>query len=234
MRCRRRHRLLIPILAPVLVACTDPPPRGSGLPPPRPLGIDTLLKSDVDTIIELAMREELLLMRRLLWRLYRFNPDELAKTPGATMFSRERQLFDDGQVPTAETGGRRGAAAIAAGLDDAYRGDRVFALVFGLKSMMLDSFGGDRHLYLTDSLDPQRIYNAARNLEVALIRLGADRSPTLRIEGKRPCDPHESVEHLFGRLIALQDLSALAAAESQQRVLKLILQTAASAVFLPV
>ena len=52
--------------------------------------------------------------------------------------------------------------------EESYEGDRVLALIEGLRGMVLDAYNGQQEFYLLDELDPQKLYNAARNIEIAV------------------------------------------------------------------
>jgi hypothetical protein len=74
-----------------------------------------------------------------------------------------------------ELGGVRGADAIVLALKPEYSGDRVFAFGVGLSSMVLLAYNGKTEFYLTDSLDAQKLYNSARNIEIAAWKLANSR-----------------------------------------------------------
>ena len=63
------------------------------------------------------------------------------------------------------------ADAIVLALKPEFAGDRVFAFGVGLASMVFISYNEKTEFYLTDTLDPQKLYNSARNIEVAAWKL---------------------------------------------------------------
>src|SRR5690606_35671451 len=71
---------------------------------------------------------------------------------------------------------RDGLAAVRLSLAPGYQGDRVFAFVAGLDSMIMHAYGQKTEFFLFDSVDPQNLYNSARNLEIAAWKLRHDRT----------------------------------------------------------
>src|SRR5690606_5743643 len=58
-------------------------------------------------------------------------------------------------------------AALGYALSAEYQGDRVGAFIYSLASMLITAHGGRTEYYLSDTLEPQFIHNAARNMEKA-------------------------------------------------------------------
>jgi hypothetical protein len=71
-----------------------------------------------------------------------------------------------------ELEGKMGLAAIQLTFSDDYRGDRFFAFMVGLTSMIMSSYGYKTKFYMFGSADPQFIYNSARNIEISVWKLG--------------------------------------------------------------
>ena len=92
---------------------------------------------------------------------------------------------------------------------------------------------------MVDSVDPQKLYNCARNLEIAMWKLSNDRDSKgeLFLMSNSSADEeisNLSYERLFGKLIATQDNMAIILANKKQRGIKKIIQNMATAVFLPI
>ncbi len=119
-----------------------------------------------------------------------------------------------------------------------YSGDRVFAFGVGLASTVFLSYNGKTTFYLTDSLDPQKLYNSARNIEIAAWKLANARNargePLLVSNEKTDDVANLSFEREFGKMIAYQDVMAEVAAQRTNRVIRRVVQTLATAVFLPI
>ena len=179
------------------------------------------------------------LLKELAGKLYRRNPHELQKTGDVTLDDRLKQLFAaDRSLDFAEIEHKRGVSAMLLALEPDYAGDRVFPLLVGLLSMIRSSYNDLPEFYLLDSLDPQKLYNSARNIEVLIWRLKSRLDSTgkpLILTNSLPGEERNlSYERLFGKLIAQQDMMANIAAEKWNRVINKVVHSAATAVFLPV
>lgn len=230
----RRPAIVATLLS--LVACSTPSPND---PRGQPFGAEALLKTDVDAVFDAMIQEEMTLLEELMGKLYRRNPRELAKAPLMTIDYRVSQVFRDPVDVPVEFEGMRGIEVLRRTLDPEYVGDRVLGVVYGLATMVRNSYDGDRHFYLTDTLDPQKLYNAARNIEIAVWKLsnqtGPDQEPLLLTNTTHEEGPANlSYERLFGKLIGIQDLAARVVADRSDRTLRYIIQGLATAVLLPV
>ena len=131
---------------------------------------------------------------------------------------------------------RRGAEAVQIGLNPDYPGDRVQAFMVGLAGMVQIALGDRAAFFLLDDVDPQRLYNAARNFEIAAWKLAhardADGRLLLLSNAVEPV-PNLSFEREFGRLIGSLDALAEIMAEREGRTISRVIQNAATAVFLP-
>jgi len=204
-----------------------------------PVEIKNIAKSDVDLVADAHYREVDQLLRTLMIKLYKRNPGELRKTPGATIQSRLYQVFGSTPLPYfAELNGRSGVEAIDLCFDPEFSQDRVFALVAGLEGMILEAHNNRTEHYILDSLDEQKLYNSARNLEIVVWRLSnrLDRNgkPFLLTNSGPGEEANLSFERLFGKLIALQDMLANITADRGQRTINKLVHSIASAALLPV
>lgn len=198
-----------------------------------------LIKSDIDMVADAHLQQAETLLEELACKLYRRNPRELKKGQGTTVEERMAQLFTaGGDLFFTELDGKKGVSALLFALDVDYQGDRVFPLLVGLLSMIRSSYNDHTEFFLLDSLDPQKLYNSARNIEVLVwrlkSRLAADGSPLLLTNSLESEERNLSFERLFGKLIANQDMIAQIAAEKWNRIINRVVHSAATAVFLPV
>jgi len=197
----------------------------------------TLGKSDIDMVVDTHIREQQRLIRELGAKLYRRNPSELYKS-GRKLDDRLGQLFDD---PTTyyytEIGRRVGNDALLLAFDPGYRGDRVFAFMVGVKTMLHTAYGLRTELFLLDELDPQALFNSARNLEIINWRLNnlatASGEPFLLSNGYQNGIANLSFERLFGKMIALQDMMARVVADKSDRAINSVVHSVASTTLLP-
>lgn len=227
--------LLLPLL---LLGCGSAPDRNSPIKT-RQFQMDDIARSDVDMVAETQLRFSMEYLRELMVKLYRRNPREWHASGAASVEQAVERVFGIGRTGHfPELGQKRGSDAIMLAFDEPYRGDRVLAFVEGLRGMILDAHNGKQTFYLTDELDPQKLYNAARNIEIATWKLGHTRDSTGRLFliSNQTAGPviNLSFERLFGKLIALQDGMARIVAQSSSRRIKIIIQSVASAVFMPI
>jgi len=227
--------LILPLL---LVGCNSTPDRNSPVKT-RQFQMDDIAKSDVDMVAEIQIRFSMEHLRELMEKLYRRNPREWRNSGAASLEQAVDRVFGVGRTDHfPELLQKRGTDAVMLTFDEAYRGDRVLAFVEGLRGMILAAHNGKQTFYLTDELDPQKLYNAARNIEIATWKLGHTRDSTGRLFliSNQTAGPviNLSYERLFGKLIALQDGMARIVAQSSNRRIKTIIQSVASAVFMPI
>jgi hypothetical protein len=209
------------------------------LPAEREFRASDMVKSDVDIVTEAHLQECLASARLLMEKLYRRNPREWRKGNYPSMEAASARAFDARSAfRFAELGNERGANAIVLALKPDYAGDRVFAFGVGLASMVFLSYNGKTNFYLTDSLDPQKLYNSARNIEIAAWKLANAfdaRGQPLLLSNEMAGDAHNlSFEREFGKMIAYQDVMAQIAAQRTNRIIRRVVQTLATAVFLPI
>lgn len=198
-------------------------------------------KTDIDRIADLHRRELQAGLQRLADKLYKRNPREWKKGGHA---SREAALARLATLPAPAPGTPRDAALVLAGLREDYPGDRVAAFCGGLLQMVGDAFDGKTEFFLTDDLDAQKLYNAARNLEIAAWKLAHARRT--QVEADLPAGtpllfsnemgavPNLSFEREFGRMIGSLDLLSQIIADKTSRTVVKVVQNLATAVFLPI
>ena len=134
-------------------------------------------KTDIDRIAEAHQRELQASLKLLTEKLYRRNPKEWKKGGWARPEDPVERLFGkQHNWHFAELDGKFGTDAVQLSLRPDYGGDRVFAFIAGLGGMLLAAFNDCYEFYMTDDLDPQKLYNAARNVEIAVWKLSHDRA----------------------------------------------------------
>jgi len=197
-----------------------------------------LAKGDIDRVVEADHRAVFASLKVLAEKLYRRNPREWHKAGLASEEAALARLFDPSKAwRLPELGGRYGVEAVLAGLRDDYGGDRVAAFIGGLGGMLHDAFNDKTEFYFFDDLDPQKLHNAARNLEIAAWKLAnaraADGGPLLLSNEMQPWQ-NLSFEREFGKMIGNLDLLSEIIADKTNRSITKVIQGMASAVFLPV
>jgi hypothetical protein len=196
-----------------------------------------LAKTDIDRVAEAHRHEAFASLRTLAEKLYRRNPREWKKAGHPNMEAALAQLFDPQLIwlPTLE--GKRGVDAIAAAFRDDFQGDRVAALIGGMGGMLNAAFNNQAEFYVLDDLDPQKLYNSARNIEIAAWKLANARDASgnlLLISNEMQPAYNLSFEREFGKLIGNVDLLSKIIADKTNRTVVKVIQNMASAVFLPV
>jgi hypothetical protein len=230
-------RLAVLICLSVLAACanngTVPEKTASGF------SASQLAKTDIDRVAEAHQREIFLNLRLLAEKLYRRNPRELKKSSRTSIAAGMVRIFEGRHAWNfPELQGRHGAQAIHLAFEEDYRGDRVLAFMAGLGSMIQTAFQDKTEFFVLDDLDPQNLYNAARNVEIAVWKLSHDRTARgepylLSNEGAGPA-PNLSFEREFGKVIGSLDVLSKIIADKTDRTVVKVIQSLATAVFLPI
>ena len=200
--------------------------------------IKDLAKTNIDIVSEIHMNQAIALLRTLTEKLYKKNPYELHKVQGQTIDSRINQIFIcPVDKKYEELQFKDSTDAILLGFDPEYEGDRVFALMVGLYTMIRKSYNNKCELFMLDYLDAQNLYNSARNIETLVWRLKTRKKEdgslfilTNSFEGKIK---NISYERIFGKLLSLQDTMALIVSNRTGRIINKVVQIAGMA-FLPI
>jgi len=234
------QRSLVILLAALLLGgCVNRVATGSRPGDTSTFNLKSIAKGDIDMVAEQHINASLNNLRTLMEKLYRRNPREWRKGGFASMEAAVERIFANEQgwaVPS--VGGKRSIALIEEAFRDDYHHDRVMALVAGLATMIIDAYGGKTELYLLDDLDPQRLQDAARNIEITLWRLGhrlnRNGEPYLLSNETQGERVNISFERLFGRLLGSQEVMAQVVANKTNRTIKGVIQRVAGAVLLPI
>ena len=231
------RRLVSVVCLPLLAACA-----GSATAPGKPAtGFDPkqLAKSDIDRVAEAHQREVFANLRLLTEKLYRRNPRELKKSSQPNLEAGVARIFEGRhEWKFAELRDRRGTDAIHLAFRDDYAGDRVLAFAAGLGGMIQTAFHDKTEFYVLDDLDPQGLYNAARNIEIAVWKLSNARDARGEIyllsnEGAGSVQ-NLSFEREFGKMIGSLDILSKIAADKTNRTVVKVIQSLATSVFLPI
>ena len=200
--------------------------------------VRNIAKTNVDVISEIHMNQ----VKEILWilteKLYKKNPKELQKNKNLTLNKRLNEIFScPPKTKLKEVESKNSIDAILLGFDPKFKGDRVFALMYGLYTMIHRSYNDKCELFVLDYLNAQSLYNSARNIEIFLWQIKNKRDKngklfilTNSVQGKVQ---NLSYERLFGKLIALQDIMALIIERRTGRIAKRTAQIAGM-VFLPI
>ena len=236
-------KIVLLFLVSCLAACASAPPLSEGKPMPdrtEKSALSQFAKSDFDRMADVEFSESTLGFKTLMLKLYRRNPKELAKSTTDTPEKMADWVFngdDQHHWQFKELDNKQGTEAIFLAFNNDYQGDRVLAYIVGLQTMMLKAHGGKKEFYLTDSIHPQSLYNAARNVEIAAWKISTSRNQKgelfLLTNEINSQERNLSFEREFGKIIGRADLFAFMLAEKSQRLISRISQNLATAVFLP-
>ncbi len=199
-----------------------------------------LIKKDFDRMADVELYENSQSLRRLMTKLYKRNPHELAKSTPDSVSKMVDWVFDgesQHHYKFKEIDNKQGTDAIFLAFNANYQGDRVLPFIVGLQTMLLKAHGNKVEFYLTDSINPQSIYNVARNIEIAAWKLSTSRDLSghlYLLSNEINLNDHNlSFEREFGKMIGRTDLYAISLAEKSQRMISRVMQSIATAVFLP-
>ncbi|WP_288638983.1 hypothetical protein [uncultured Comamonas sp.] len=165
-----------------------------------------MLQSDNSRLATLAMQENLNSLWLLAEKLYRRNPREWRKTAASL---------------EAAVAYVRLAVLEQQGWHDLEDQHDVQALNTALSNTLVTAHGGKTRFTLVDRIHPQRVYNAARNVEIANWVLNTRRGPggefLLLSNHMGAADRNLSFEREMGKIIARLDLVASMGTEQVRR-----------------
>ena len=229
-------RWLVILLVLSLAACTTK--MGKDGRTQTTVDVKYLAKSDVDRIADTDRTEVVEGLLLIADKLYKRNPKEWKKGGAVSREAAVERLRQRNSRSWPEFGGLRERQVAALAFSNAYDGDRVAALVYGLLTMVDAAFEHKEEFYILDSLNETKLYNAARNMEIAVWKLGNDRNQAgelfLLSNELDPANRNLSFEREFGRITGLLDLMAKIVADRNGRTVSRSAQAVATMVFLPV
>ena len=234
--------LLLGCMLVVLSACTLNSPVDRKTIPERSdrSSGSQLAKTDFDRMADVEISENIQSLRSLMIKLYKRNPHELAKSTSDNAEKMTTWVIDGEQqhhYQFKEIDNKQGTDAIFLAFQPDYTGDRVLPFIVGLQTMLLQAHGGKRDFYFSDTLNPQFIYNVARNIEIAAWKLAnaRDEKGKLYLLSNEINDKEKnlSFEREFGKMIGRTDLYAVALSEKSERMISRVIQNLATALFLP-
>jgi len=201
--------------------------------------IKNIAKTDIDMVTDMHFKEMNKSLKNLMVKLYKRNPRELKKNPGRSVEQRIEKIFGhSNKLVFSELDNRQNIAAIQLCFDPEYRGDRVFALLAGLTGMIRSSYNYRNEFSMFDFLDPQKLYNSARNIEILVWRLSNKKNRSgelfLLTNGLENEIVNLSFERLFGKIISIQDMLAGIIGDTTNRTINRMVKTVATATFIPI
>lgn len=130
--------------------------------------INELLQTDANRMSTLEMRNNLHSLYTVLNKLYKRNPREWRKIANSREAA-EKLVHDaiENNISFPGLNQKKSVEALYVALDPNYKGDRVGSLVYGLGTMLIEAHGGHTKFYISDVINAEYLYNAARNIEIA-------------------------------------------------------------------
>ena len=225
----------------ILAGCATPAPQHNVKLIPQQAdrsSFNQLVKTDFDRLADVEIRENTQSLKLLMTKLYKRNPHELDKSTSGSVEQMVEWVFEGQHGWQFEAiHNTQDIAAILLAFDPNYQGDRVLPFIVGLQTMLIKAHGGKNEFYLPDTIDPQNVYNAARNVEIAAWKLSNARDQNgklyLLTNEINDTERNLSFEREFGKIVGRTDLYAIALAEKSQRLITRVMQSLATAFFLP-
>lgn len=199
----------------------------------RSFEIGSVVKNDIDLVSETHQLVVFDALKELAVKLYKRNPQEWKKGGYESLELAVEAMTGD---PFPDVDGKTGVESIRLTFNEEYQGDRVKAFVVGLEAMVLASYDGHRSFYLYNMLEAQKLYDSARNIELAswLIRTKYNSEGKLFLLSTAGTEEiNLSFERLFGKMINAQDMIAQIMADRTHRQIKNVIQHIATA-FIPI
>ena len=196
-----------------------------------------LAQSDSNHMATLAMRDNLASLILLADKLYRRNPAEWRKAHTSRELALAKLKYAiDSSTAWPDLQGKRDIAALSLSLGADFQGDRVAAFIYASADMLITAHGNKTTFYLIDTLDAQYVYNAARNMEIAVWLLASRKNarglPLLLSDEVNERERNLSFEREFGKVIGRLDLLASTLTEKYRRAVIAYVQNLLGGTFL--
>jgi hypothetical protein len=232
--------LAITLAVLALSACTSTPiHQSNGTTSGSSFHLTNLAKSDIDTVAEISEKQVIASLRLLTEKLYRRNPVEWHKGSCIGLEQAVNQIFDPlNHWYLSNRMTLDWKASIFQAFKPEYQGDRIRSLMEGLLAMTMTAYDNKTQFYLFESLDPQKLYNTARNFEVVAWKLSNAKNEKgqamLLTNSMEPGATNLSFEREFGKIIATQDNIARIVEDKTNRSIRTSVFNAASFILLPI
>lgn len=185
---------------------------------------DEFFQTSVDRMATLGMRDNLQSLDLLMNKLYLRNPSQWRESGYLDAASAAREIREAIEQRRAlpALGDRRDLVALSYSLSPDFKGDRVGAFIYAIGSMIVTAHGGRTRFYVTDSINPQFVSNAARNIEKATWLLGQrqDANGDLLLFSNEMSEDGSNLSFAveFGKIVARLDLLAQILDERYRRI----------------
>ncbi len=196
-------------------------------------------KTDFDRMADHEIRENIQSLRSLMIKLYKRNPAELKKSTSEDAEKMVNWVFNGNHNWNFEAiNNIQGNDAIYLAFNEDYKGDRVLPFIVGMYTMLIKAHGGKKEFYLFDSIDPQLLYNASRNVEIAAWKLSNTKDASGRLflvaNEINEKENNLSFEREFGKIIGRTDFIAFTLSEKMERSITRVIQNLATGILIPI
>jgi len=196
-------------------------------------------KTDFDRMADHEIRENIQSLRLLMIKLYKRNPAELKKSTSEDAEKMVNWVFNGNHNWNFEAiNNIQGNDAIYLTFNEDYKGDRVLPFIVGMYTMLIKAHGGKKEFYLFDSIDPQLLYNASRNVEIAAWKLSNTKDASGRLflvaNEINEKENNLSFEREFGKIIGRTDFIAFTLSEKMERSITRVIQNFATGILIPI
>jgi hypothetical protein len=196
-------------------------------------------KTDFDRMADHEIRENIQSLRSLMIKLYKRNPSELKKSTSEDAEKMVNWVFNGNHNWNFEAiNNIQGNDAIYLTFNEDYKGDRVLPFIVGMYTMLIKAHGGKKEFYLFDSIDPQLLYNASRNVEIAAWKLSNTKDASGRLflvaNEINEKENNLSFEREFGKIIGRTDFIAFTLSEKMERSITRVIQNLATGILIPI
>jgi len=196
-------------------------------------------KTDFDRMADHEIRENIQSLRSLMIKLYKRNPAELKKSTSEDAEKMVNWVFNGNHNWNFEAiNNIQGNDAIYLTFNEDYKGDRVLPFIVGMYTMLIKAHGGKKEFYLFDSIDPQLLYNASRNVEIAAWKLSNTKDASGRLflvaNEINEKENNLSFEREFGKIIGRTDFIAFTLSEKMERGITRVIQNLATGILIPI
>ncbi len=196
-------------------------------------------KTDFDRMADHEIRENIQSLRSLMIKLYKRNPSELKKSTSEDAEKMVNWVFNGNHNWNFEAiNNIQGNDAIYLAFNEDYKGDRVLPFIVGIYTMLIKAHGGKKEFYLFDSIDPQLLYNASRNVEIAAWKLSNTKDAFGRLflvaNEINEKENNLSFEREFGKIIGRTDFIAFTLSEKMERSITRVIQNLATGILIPI
>ena len=200
--------------------------------------LNQLTKTDFDRMADYEIKENTESLKILALKFYKRNPVELRKTTSDSPEVTVNWLFtSQHNWKFKEINDAQGIEALNQVFDENFKGDRVLSLITGLYTMLIIAHDNQKEFDMFDSLDPQLIYNAARNVEVIVWRLSTKKKKNgdlFLVTNEINSDfQNLSFEREFGKIIGRTDYFAYVLSEKKERYITRAIQGTTLNILLP-